>query len=187
MKRLFLWMWVCVGAACSKGVLPPEGGVEPPRLDSSTAGGPISFPQPRRAVEDVVPVVVGIPTALGPAPAKMAEPVPAPARESVAALIHTLAGALDEKNTAVLARIVFSKTEYPELDEALLSDMERDFLEGQRPAFWKRVIGALSAQEFQGVIKDNVVVVPVDVGGALGRIDLRFMREADGSWLLVRN
>lgn len=179
----------CVWGGCRQSTAPPEGHVEPPRLIAPDTHGNavLDFPLPRVASDDVAPKVEGASSVLGPAPRRVAEPVIPASPLSPEDFVSNLRQAHRDRNTAWLARLVFSTRDLPHLDEKVLEEVKRDYLEGSRIDFWERVFAAIQQQGLAGKREGQVLSVPLDLGGALGKVEFRFQEELDGSWRLLRN
>lgn len=178
MRRHLLAAAILLAAGCTKSS-------DPASAPAANAPAPLAAPAPAVAavapVESAAPIVEGERTPLGDAPAPVAEPTVALDRSTPAKAVAALAAALDRQDAAALARLRSGSAAKPALDEQDLLRARLDFL-GPREKHWRRVLAAIDAAKLAALdASSERATLRVDVGGALGAVNLVFVKEG-GAW-----
>lgn len=162
--------------APARAVAPAPAAVAAAVAPATAAKRPAREAAPAPA-EAPAPVVHGERTPLGDAPRAVAESTTALDRSSPAKTVAELSAALDRADEAALARLHAGSASKPALDEQDLLRARIDFL-GERESHWRRVLSALDREKLGALdASGERAVLRVDVGGALGVVDLVFVKE----------
>jgi hypothetical protein len=99
-------------------------------------------------------------------------------------VVSSLADALKGHDLAALARLRIELTDKPVLDATDLARAQRDFFGPNRETYWNRVLSGVDPKDLAALdTSARRVAVTATVGGALGSVDLVFVKGAEG-WLL---
>jgi hypothetical protein len=172
-----------VASGCTQGRAPapaPQGGVAP-------KAQPPQNPQPPAPIASATPAPVTEPgTPLGDPAKPVADPAVLPDRTSPAAVVRSLAAALDARDLASLARLRKGTATKPALDERDTARAKIDFFGSTRETYWRKVLKAIDPAKLAtlGTKEETRVSLPVTLGGARGDVQLVFERDGD-AWVLV--
>ncbi len=160
-------------AGCSRG----GGSAQAPAQAAPAAAAPAPVVVPRAKA----PTVTGERTPLGEPPRPVTEPA-AMDRSSPGAVLSALQSAIERGDAASIARLRSQTAEKATLDSRDLLRAKLDFL-GEHSNHWRRVFAKVDSHAVATLGAEGTqAVLHVNVGGALGSVDLSFVKKGD-AWL----